>query len=233
MTGLLVSVRDRAEAAAAVAGGAALVDVKEPARGSLGRADDGVIAAVLDEVAGRCPVSAALGELCDWPEDQLPPHLDRLTFVKLGMASIGEEWADRLTWLRTRVETAGPCRLVATAYVDWRRAGAPAPAEVCHLAVHHRFTAVLLDTWRKDGSTLLDWMAVGDLAGLMLSCRASHVRVALAGSLGRAEISHLAGLRPDWFAVRGAACRGNRRDGRLDADRVRALVALVSPDTVR
>ena len=37
-TQLLVSVRSPAEALAALEGGAALIDVKEPARGSLGRA---------------------------------------------------------------------------------------------------------------------------------------------------------------------------------------------------
>jgi uncharacterized protein (UPF0264 family) len=38
MTGLLVSVRDAAEAADALAGGADLIDVKEPNAGSLGAA---------------------------------------------------------------------------------------------------------------------------------------------------------------------------------------------------
>ena len=65
MTALLVSVRSAAEAEAALAGGAALIDVKEPARGALGRADDAVIADVVRAVAGRAPVSAALGELRD------------------------------------------------------------------------------------------------------------------------------------------------------------------------
>ena len=47
MTRLLVSVRSVEEAEAALAGGADLIDVKEPTRGSLGRADDAVIAAIL------------------------------------------------------------------------------------------------------------------------------------------------------------------------------------------
>ena len=63
--GLLVSVRSAAEACAALAGGAALIDVKEPAHGPLGRASDDVIRAVMDAVGGRCAVSAALGELAD------------------------------------------------------------------------------------------------------------------------------------------------------------------------
>src|SRR3954454_23697054 len=63
--GLLVSVRSAAEALAALAGGADVIDVKEPNRGSLGAADDDTIAAVVEAVAGRAFVSAAFGELVE------------------------------------------------------------------------------------------------------------------------------------------------------------------------
>ena len=65
MTRLLVSVRSADEALQAVAAGVDLVDVKEPSRGSLGRADWSQTLAILRAVAGRRPVSAALGELVD------------------------------------------------------------------------------------------------------------------------------------------------------------------------
>ena len=49
--GLLVSVRSAAEALSALAGGADVIDVKEPNRGSLGAADDETISsAELDRV---------------------------------------------------------------------------------------------------------------------------------------------------------------------------------------
>src|SRR5262245_59925297 len=80
---LLVSVRSAAEAEAALAGGASLIDVKEPGRGSLGRPDNEIVAAVLRCVAGRRPVSAALGELMDRPAlFQLPG----LSYAKWGLA---------------------------------------------------------------------------------------------------------------------------------------------------
>ena len=63
MAGLLVSVRSLEEAKAAFESGAALIDVKEPAHGSLGHANSGVIEEIVAYVAGRRPVSAAMGEL--------------------------------------------------------------------------------------------------------------------------------------------------------------------------
>src|SRR2546421_8597639 len=84
--GLLVSVRSAVEAVAALHGGAALIDVKEPRRGSLGRAEDATIAAVVACIAGRVPVSAALGELVE-PES-VPYAGSGLAFMKWGLAGV-------------------------------------------------------------------------------------------------------------------------------------------------
>ena len=65
MTRLLVSVRDASEALAALRGGAALIDVKEPRLGSLGAATPEVWREVRRVVPTEVPCSAALGELKD------------------------------------------------------------------------------------------------------------------------------------------------------------------------
>jgi uncharacterized protein (UPF0264 family) len=225
MAELIVSVRDAAEARVALAGGAALLDVKEPSRGSLGRADDLAVAAVLD-AAGWTSVSAAMGEWRDHRGES--PHLGRLTFVKWGLADAPADWRERLGAARTQVEAESRCRVVLAAYADHRRANAPPPADVVHQALQERYTAVLFDTCHKDGTSLLDWLSAQEVHELAASCRAAGVRVALAGGLGRRQVEHLAGVRPDWFAVRGAACEQGRRDGSLDEGRVRALADLVA-----
>src|SRR5438067_683406 len=80
---LLVSVRSQAEALAALAGGAGLIDIKEPAHGALGRADTEVIQEIAAAVAGMRPVSAALGE---WVEDTGTMPCADLTYIKWGLA---------------------------------------------------------------------------------------------------------------------------------------------------
>ena len=84
---LLVSVRSAAEACAALQGGAGLIDVKEPAHGSLGSAGADTIEAVVRVVAGRRPVSAALGEIADAAE---PKTGVGLAYVKWGLSRLGE-----------------------------------------------------------------------------------------------------------------------------------------------
>jgi uncharacterized protein (UPF0264 family) len=230
MTNLLVSVRSADEAEAALAGGAALIDVKEPDRGSLGAADASVIAAVLRVVAGRRPVSAALGELPKKGTAYLFHDGDQHAvpcLVKWGLAGWGglPDWRKRLRQAADRLPHG--CRPVAVAYADWQRAAAPTPAAVCEFGCARPCGAFLIDTWRKDGTTLLDWLATDEIRALVQHCRSAGVPVALAGSLGAAHLPGLRPVRPEWFAVRGAACRDGRRDGTIDADRVRRLAELL------
>jgi uncharacterized protein (UPF0264 family) len=226
---LLVSVRSPAEAEAALAGGAALIDVKEPRRGSLGRADDATLTAVLEQVAGRRPVSAALGELLSAPD---APAVTGLSYAKWGLAGWASpgagDWRRALREAAARLQRTDPgCRLVVAAYADWRRASSPDPREVCAAVAEEGWGTLLVDTWGKDGSTLLDWMPVPEVEQLCRGCRAGGLRVALAGSLGVAEIEALRPAEPDWFSVRGAACRGGRT-GTIDAGAVHRLARLLA-----
>src|SRR5438552_9682827 len=136
---LLVSVRDAAEAYAALAGGADLIDVKEPTRGPLGRADDATIADVVRAVGGRVPVSAALGELHVHPD--VPPV--PLDYVKWGLAG----WDGR-DWQRALADA--PRQAVVVAYADWQDAAAPNAAFVAQFAAERRAAALLIDTFVKD-----------------------------------------------------------------------------------
>jgi uncharacterized protein (UPF0264 family) len=231
MPWLLVSVRSEAEAEAALSGGAALIDVKEPAHGSLGRASEETLIAVLRSVAGRRPVSAALGELAEASEEFWPLAGTGLAYVKWGLASCQDrkrDWRRDLAAAAKLLDQRLPdCRLVAVAYADWRRARAPHPADVCRFAGEHRVGAFLLDTWEKDGTTLLDWLSLDEVGELRHFSGTAGIPVALAGSLGVSEMVRLLSVRPDWFAVRGAVCEGNRRSARLCPHRVRALVDLL------
>ncbi|GIW82488.1 MAG: hypothetical protein KatS3mg105_4295 [Gemmatales bacterium] len=223
MPQLLVSVRQPGEVENAIVGGADVIDVKEPLRGSLGRADDEVIGEVVRQVAGRRRVSAALGELID----DLPMPSEELAFVKWGLAGCaGMAWQD---WLVKRAESLpASCRPVAVAYADWHRAGAPSPEAVYAFAQEHRWSVLLIDTWQKDGTSLLDWLDREYLTTYCQWCRAASIRIALAGSLGPRTMQELWGARPDWFAVRTAVCDRGDRVGWIRSQRVAELKSLLS-----
>ncbi len=116
---------------------------------------------------------------------------------------------------------------MAVAYADAQQAQASDVDEVYEHLLGIGQRVLLLDTFEKDGRSLLDWLDQATIEQLVTRCRTAGVRVALAGSLGFDEIRALKRLQPDWFAVRGAACQGRQRNTAIDAGRVRQLVELI------
>ncbi len=99
--------RSEAEARVACAGGCDILDVKEPSRGSLGMAPVDVlsqISARLTSTPQAPPLSMALGELAEWPDDRpLPALPPGIAFLKVGVAGLTrDEVADRLARLQER-----------------------------------------------------------------------------------------------------------------------------------
>ncbi len=215
-----MSVRSSAEALAALAGGANLIDIKEPVHGPLGRADASVWEAVRAVVPVHVPLSVALGELteaCSLPET-LPAGIG---YAKLGLAGAGSGWIHQWSQVRARFPSVV---WVAVSYSDWELAKAPHPDHVLEAAIDADTCGVILvDTYIKSNASSLDssclpWVERARQAGL---------KIVLAGGLDLSAIRRLAPLRPDWFAVRGAACVKGDRTDRIDTQLVADLAACV------
>lgn len=221
-TGLLVSVRSVDEVDAALDGGADLIDVKEPSKGPLGMAEAEVVAAVVERVKGRVPVSAALGE---WSANAITEahwHLElKLDYVKWGLAGYTPSpgWGEDL--LDTRRELPAGMEMVAVAYADWERAKSVPPTEVVRFAKRFRFRAMLIDTWGKDGKTLLDFLKPREIGELVESAGRVGMKTAIGGGLRPEHLKSLKGVTPDWYAVRVSVCAAGKRDGVVDASRVK------------
>ena len=229
MASLLVSVRSAREARAALEGGAAFIDVKEPDRGPLGRADAAVWSEVRAAVPAGTPVSVAHGELREWslergsqgsptPTQHDPERLKGFAFRKLGLAGAGARW--EATWAKLRQTLGVGPSWVAVIYADWERADAPHPDRVLDVALAADDCAgVLIDTWDKSASSPVDlrWRGAIDRA------REAGRLTALAGGLTAESILRLAPLHPDIVAVRGAACVNGDRFGLVDPERVADL----------
>ena len=228
---LLVSVRSAVEALAAFEGGADLIDVKEPLRGPLGKADDRVIAEIAAFIDGRRMVSAAMGELKDAAEEVLPSC--PLDYIKFGLAGcVGLPWRERLIDLCSRdaesSERSAPRSIVVPcAYADVERAEAPPVEDVAAFAIANAFPVMLIDTFRKDGRDLFQWMTEERISKLVEQLRNAGVAVALAGSLKEQHLSTVRRIDPAWIAVRGAVCVGGKRESRIDMKSVKSLKSIL------
>jgi uncharacterized protein (UPF0264 family) len=220
---LLVSVRNAAEAAAALAGGADIIDAKEPLNGALGPVTPRVLRSITGAVGGAAPVSVALG---DAARDDVTGGARTATgagvaFVKIGFAgmrrrrSIAENTAATLA-------AAQPSAVILVAYADYQRADAPAPADLIVAAQRARAAGILLDTYDKAGGGLMQLMTARELRMFVSHAKSHGHVVALAGKLTTEDINiaHEAGA--DIVGVRGAACDGGRT-GMVTPERVRAL----------
>lgn len=231
MTRLLVSVRNAEEAAIAADAGVDLIDVKEPSRGSLGAADRHTLEQVLARVAGRRPVSAALGELAD-PEAvircrDLPP----CQYAKLGLSHMAgrSDWRQR--WQVALSALPPSVAPVAVAYADSRAAQSPPLDDVLAAAQELGCVALLIDTWDKASGTLVDHLSARDLAAVAEQTRAAGLLFALAGSLRIEHLPLVLAAQPDYVAVRGAACRGGRT-GTIDERAIQALLRQLAPPEI-
>lgn len=214
---LLVSVRNVEEAREIRRSPCAIVDVKEPANGPLGRAN----ASVQQEVAEVCSgsiVSFALGEVAEWCPEPVPAA----TYLKLGLAGLGGEpgWMERWLQVRNEVVTSAKARWVAVSYADHAKAVAPPPIEVLEAAIHTDCVVFLLDTFDKSADSLFDCLSVSELVQLRARAETAGILFAIAGQLRVHHAESIAEVRPDIVGIRGAACACQNRESRIRASAV-------------
>lgn len=229
---LLVSVPNAAEALRALEGGADLIDAKEPASGPLGPVSPEELGAIHAAIAGRRPVTAALGDAEDEENVRRRAGLFAAAgtaFLKLGFLGISDP-ARAASLLSAAVAGAGgrrsPTVLVAAAYAD-APPDTPGPDELMDAAAATGAGGLLIDTADKLGPGLRE-LAGSRAASWVLRAHALGLSVTLAGRLKAEDLEWARETGADIAGVRGAACTGGRT-GQIDTDRVRALRLGLAP----
>jgi dihydroneopterin aldolase len=222
MTRFLASVRDGVEAEAALAAGADIIDLKDPAQGALGALDAGIIAACITTIAGRAEISATVGDLPMDPDTVrsaiLATAATGVDYVKLGLLPGGNAQAC-LDLLAAETEAV---RLILVVFAD-ASPGFDAVKEAARIGA----AGVMLDTARKDGRSLLDHLPFDRIADFVAAARARRLLAGLAGSLRARDVPALLPLAPDLLGFRGALCREGDRGGALDRKACTSIRALI------
>jgi (5-formylfuran-3-yl)methyl phosphate synthase len=225
---LLVSVRSPLEALSALEGGADIIDAKEPDAGALGAVSLETFGSIVERVAGRVPVSAALGEARDGSAiDDLVQAFARAgaTFVKIGFAGVDRQ-DDVIASIADARRGAADTKtaVVAVAYADYQRVDSLRPDLIAEGAAAGVAQGVLLDTCDKDGPGLLQLVAEGWLREWVDRAQSAGLFVALAGQLRAPDLTAIQACHADIVGVRGAVCDGGRI-GTISAERVHLLSA--------
>src|SRR5262249_61932949 len=187
---LLVSVASDIDAAAALDGGADIIDAKDPRAGALGAVSLEVFGEIRAGVANRRPLSAAIGDAAD--EAAIARTASAFAaagaaFVKVGLNGVaGAARAASLAAAAQRgLAAAGSGRngLVVVAYADPDQTAGIAPDALIEIAARSGATGVLLDTADKNGRGLIALMSPAALTVWVARAHVCGLLVAVAGKL--------------------------------------------------
>ena len=232
---LLVSVVSEDEVEAAVNGGADIVDVKNPAEGSLGAAGPGRIARIRDLTPRDLPVSVAIGDA--------PMLPGTMALAALGAASCGVQYVKvglfgprdatqaetLLRAVRLAVRDRFPgVRIIAAGYADAKEHGAVEPLDLPDASARAGADGCMLDTLGKGHNSLFGILDPSQVEIFVNKCRKLGLVSALAGSLGPADMPRILALGPDIVGVRSAVCGGDRANGRVQTGAVAGLKAALT-----
>ena len=228
---LLVSVASASDASAALDGGAAFIDAKNPAAGPLGAVSAGTFSAICRAVAGIRPVTAAVGDAATEADVEAAARQFAhagASLIKVGFAGVASlSRVDALLAAAVRGVrhgAAGQCGVIAVAYADAHAVASPPPGALPTIALRRGAAGVLLDTADKAGPGLRGAMTPRAIQSWVAEVRGNGLIAALAGKLRVTDLSFVRDCGADVAGVRGAACDDGRH-GRVSADRVRLLCA--------
>lgn len=240
MPQLLVSIRDTAEAELINNCDIAIVDVKEPNRGSLGSATPKVLEAIAHILPQSQTLSFAAGELLEWltPSGQTlkrSPKIyyhnlwNRFNFIKLGLAGAtrnGHDWRAQLKLFFDEIPQDSQTKPVVVSYLDFNSSQSPTPHDLIEFAsTFASCSTILFDTFDKSKNSLATQGKTG-LINLIGQAKSRGLTTVLAGSITADCLTAALDPLPDFIGVRGAVC-DFQRTGTVTLERVNEFVRVL------
>ncbi len=225
---LMVSVVSVAEARQAIQGGADILDVKNPAEGSLGAQAPGVVRGIRDLCSGGVELSAAIGDMPNLPGTAALAALGAAScgadYIKVGIhGPHAEEDALRLLREVQKAVHGFSTVVIAAGYADFQLAGTLDPHCLPRLASLSGIRGFLLDTAIKTGHGLLDFFSPRALRRLSDEAHAAGLLFGVAGALREQDLKTMRDIGADVVGLRTAICRNDQRSGPLEPARVRRI----------
>ena len=223
------------EASEAIAGGADIIDVKNPQEGALGANYPWVIKRIKEITPKHLEVSCTLGEVGNFPGSVSLAALGAASlgvdYIKVGLYGIKtpQEAIFLLQNVRKAAKDCNPKIKVAVAgYADAERIGAINPLLIPEIAFKAQVDVAMIDTSVKDGKNLFDHLTLDQLKKFVNSAHGFGLEAALAGALRKQDLPVVYGLGADIAGLRGAACTdSNRVTGQITRKLVSELVDVV------
>jgi uncharacterized protein (UPF0264 family) len=229
---LLISPINEAEATEAIAGGADIIDVKNPLEGALGANYPWVIKNIKQLIPRGTELSCALGDAPNLPGS--------VSLAAYGAASLGVDYIKvglygtktqkdaiyLLQQVNRAAKTVNPTiKIVAAGYADAQQIGTLNPNLIPEIAHQAGADIAMLDTATKNGKNLFTYQTKEQLQTFIQTSHNLGLKAALAGSLRKEDLATIYQLGADIMGLRGAACTNNdRNSGHITRERVTELI---------
>jgi uncharacterized protein (UPF0264 family) len=212
---------DQQEAKAAIAGGADIIDAKNPKEGPLGANFPWIIKSIRAIAPCNVEVSCTLGDLPNLPGS--------VALAALGAASLGVNYVKvSLYGVRTVKDAVFMMQNAVRSVKDFNPLIMVVAAGFPKVAYESKCDVAMLDTAIKDGKSLFNNLDIGQLKEFVDQTHKYGLKAALAGSLKKEHLPKLDKLGVDIVGLRSAACtNGDRLNGKVTKENVEALVEIV------
>jgi uncharacterized protein (UPF0264 family) len=215
MTKMLASVNSVEEALLVLNAGVDIIDLKQPAQGALGALDTDTVRDIVKVVAGRCPVSATVGDLVMQPKLVFNAVQQMATtgvnYIKIGFFPNGDSSAT----IEKLAELTKQHALIAVLFADTQPDFA-----IIHTLKQAGFAGVMLDTMDKQQGSLTQVMSQTELNQFVELSKTDRLVCGLAGSLRLADILVLLYYQVDYLGFRGALCEQHQRTAQLSSEAI-------------
>ena len=232
---LLISPKNETEAVEAAAGGADIIDVKNPDEGPLGASFPWIIRHIRQVTPANIELSCTVGEAPTLPGSMALASLGAastgVNYIKAGL--FGLKTVEEAVYLMRNITQAAKdynpaVKVVVSGYADAARVGTVDPMLVPKIAYEAKADIAMLDTAIKDGKNLFNFLGKSQLKNFVDMAHSYGLKVALAGSLQKEDLLDIYALGTDVAGVRGAACTlSDRVNGQITREKVQELVEIV------
>ena len=215
MTGMLASVNSLDETRLVLSENVDIIDLKNPALGSLGALDIKLVKSCVAAINGQCPTSATIGDMPMQPEIIFNAVKEMaetgVNYVKIGFFP-GENQEQIIEELATLTPHFN---LIAVLFADTHP-----DFSLIDSLITAGFKGIMLDTQDKTKGPLTGMMAKTEIERFVNHVKSRHAICGLAGSLRLEDIPLLMPYQPDYLGFRGALCESHKRAGQLNPQAV-------------
>ncbi|MFV1921362.1 MAG: (5-formylfuran-3-yl)methyl phosphate synthase [Methylotenera sp.] len=222
MTQLLISVKNVEEALHAMYAGTSIVDLKDPAVGSLGALPIDEAKKILAVLEGQVLTSATVGE-GHVNIDALLADIKQYADIGVDIIKIAvtELFMNQQYFVELQQLTVRGIKLVAVFFAD----------KMMDLSLITKmqtagFYGAMIDTQQKC-QPIVELQSMYELKKFTEMCKRHHLISGLAGSVGLQHLTSLIILNPDFIGMRGGVCDEGNRTLCLSQKKVEAVNAML------